>query len=465
MHHFPVVVAEDRRSSPPRPAANRALLRKILAAITALCAAIGLTAPAAAERQMTVAKNGRVAIFVVSDLSAGFGGVERLVYNIAEDAAIIKMRNTLTPHYRRVIALERQGFTAAQLRAAIMNAGALPGTSAPVTQPVIDLFIVSHGSTETLQLYDPATSKTVSMAVGAITTALEPLPANVKARLRAVISVACYGDLHAGPFLEFGFKANLGSKKIVTDTASAFQLMLDQWVGGATIDHVVDTVNARRIGGDRAGRVFYTGRPHLANNVDSTRVLRGDPDITINRHIMAAQNYAQFNPVLTTRASHRIGKFGGGSKPILCPVGYMMTGLHGRTGAGVDAIGPICNQLPGYGNGAEVRPAANGGSGGQNFVRKCKAGEVLSSLTVRAGQVVEQIVMRCAPVVQIVSGQPLKAGQAIAGHVASNPIGSRPRSTSVNAACGSDRLAVGLSLRSGTMVDRIGLRCGKRPQI
>lgn len=82
----------------------------------------------------------------------------------------------------------------------------------------------------------------------------------------------------------------------------------------------------------------------------------------------------------------------GGYTQLLCPSGYRMTGIYGRAGSYIDAVGIVCkseSQSQTYTSGVV------GGPGGTAFELSCPLGQFATDLKGRAGSYLNQLYLGC----------------------------------------------------------------------
>jgi hypothetical protein len=152
-----------------------------------------------------------------------------------------------------------------------------------------------------------------------------------------------------------------------------------------------------------------------------------------------------------------VGGAGGTAYTLDCGPGKLLTGLRGRAGMNVDAVGVLC--APVLANGALGSTSAvgsiKGGSGGQSMEIRCATGSVVTSLNVNYGTVLNQIKLRCH---QWSSAERRFTGY---GTYPSDALGV-PRSVdhSMKLECAAGvQPGAGIRGRSGWIVDAIGLIC------
>lgn len=86
------------------------------------------------------------------------------------------------------------------------------------------------------------------------------------------------------------------------------------------------------------------------------------------------------------------GASAGGYTQLSCPAGYRVTGLHGRAGTYIDALGIVCKDER---QAQTWRSAAAGGSGGTAFEVSCPAGQFATDLAGYAGSYLNQLALGC----------------------------------------------------------------------
>ena len=154
---------------------------------------------------------------------------------------------------------------------------------------------------------------------------------------------------------------------------------------------------------------------------------------------------------------------GGGGSPwsLDCPTGHVAIGLRGNAGDDIDATELVCAVVTdvtgGYPDlGAQISAgfSPDGGGGGSNYgnALMCAAGEVLVGLQVRAGNagfgvIVDQLGVRCQSAASAFSSSGL---QGVDGSGAPLLI----------LQCPADTFVLGLTGRSGLVMDQVGIACG-----
>jgi hypothetical protein len=107
-------------------------------------------------------------------------------------------------------------------------------------------------------------------------------------------------------------------------------------------------------------------------------------------------------PSPTRAAEYSTPMFGGGggnqSYNLDCGPGSVIVGVISKTGMFVDAIGIICQRVNQNGSlGEEFTRGPVGGTGGVPRTGRCKQGNVVQGIIVRAGQVIDDGSFLCSP--------------------------------------------------------------------
>lgn len=156
-------------------------------------------------------------------------------------------------------------------------------------------------------------------------------------------------------------------------------------------------------------------------------------------------------------AQPQFGGTGGNAFEAVCGAKEAMVGIAGRNGAMLDAVEVLCARI-GL-DGKYVSPprktARYGGGGGGDFSLACPTDHVATGIVGRAGGLIDALGVICSKInmnYTFGSWSPGSAGPTL------GPAGGGGGSQ-FSSDCGYNPPAVGLSGRAGTLVDRVGLKC------
>jgi hypothetical protein len=199
---------------------------------------------------------------------------ERSLYRAIEWGADFSARVLLRAAYRQRMLLRGDAATASTLVAALAEATGAPGVRA------VDLAIHPHGTHERLVLADGAVD------VDEVATQVRAAVGEAqRRRLRTVFSTACYGARHLDAWSRAGFAAAVGARGIYADGVTSVPVMLRSWAAARTVEQCVRSANAdptRHVQDWLAARFYAsTGRAQQAERVDSTRVVGGAGEVTV----------------------------------------------------------------------------------------------------------------------------------------------------------------------------------------
>ncbi|MCU0866714.1 MAG: hypothetical protein MUC36_23265 [Planctomycetes bacterium] len=207
-------------------------------------------------------------------LSNGYTGPERALYEFIEVSSQGVAATILGPQYRRIHVLRGAEATLTGFKNALRSAASTAGVEA------VDVLLNSHGLTDGIE-FDDGVHK-----AAAIHAELSDLSADVRGKLRAMFSTACFGASHLSTWNSIGFTAAIGSVGIYADSAVSFAPMLARWAGEGSLADAVAVANAADVGNamDELARAYYsaTQRQTLADQVDSTRRVVGEASIRIH---------------------------------------------------------------------------------------------------------------------------------------------------------------------------------------
>ena len=158
----------------------------------------------------------------------------------------------------------------------------------------------------------------------------------------------------------------------------------------------------------------------------------------------SASSFAQGN-------SPTAGGSGGAPFSVLCGVGQVLIGVKGTSGNYISSVQGICASINEI-----LMPVGTGttdeaGGSGSSFQQRCPSGNAVRGLNVATGWYVDSLRIRCGALV---------VGGTVSGFN-TNPLraGGGGGNTVSNLDCPNGLPARGLVGRSGSWIDRIGLRC------
>jgi hypothetical protein len=248
-------------------------IHKLTSLSLVVLASLGLgTAPRA---EVTIAKSQREALVFIADLSQG-DAAQRAFYDFVEFGAEALAHINLDPNYGAVTYVKGAATTRARL------SDELDRITNRSTVKAVDLIFVTHGLDSKVLFANGKVSMTTVR-----NDILSKLTINQRKKLRAVFSTACFGSSHRTAWLQSGFKVASGSRKIYADSAVSYAPFLVAWANGATFSQAVALANAADVGNamDVAAMTMYLlmGRPDLAAQVDSHRLVSGLGGLRINK--------------------------------------------------------------------------------------------------------------------------------------------------------------------------------------
>lgn len=145
------------------------------------------------------------------------------------------------------------------------------------TVEAIDVLVMIHGLDKKLVFVDETCdTRALSADIGDL---------NLKHKLRLLYSTACYGLSHADDFINAGFSAAVGAKKVNANAATEVPVLFTMWARG---DRLRDAVAAgetpiTRLPADAAARWFgRINRTSWRDEVNSDKEIAGDVELTIN---------------------------------------------------------------------------------------------------------------------------------------------------------------------------------------
>ena len=206
-------------------------------------------------------------------LSAGYTGGERTLYDFIEASSEGLVATALNQKYRKIHVLKGDNATLAKFTTTLQTAANSAGVAA------VDVVFNTHGNSNKVYFKDgEKTTNTVKNALNA-------LPADVRAKFRAVFSSACFGKTHLSMWTNVGFSVASGSEGIYADSAVSFVPFLTTWGAEATFAASVQVANAADVGNiaDNLAIAYYnsTNQSARAGQVDSTRSIAGNGQIRL----------------------------------------------------------------------------------------------------------------------------------------------------------------------------------------
>jgi hypothetical protein len=213
---------------------------------------------------MTVDRERRAAL-VASRLNGSGPHDVAWLYRGLETNGTHEAHQILGPAYGQVVLLSGYNLTTLSLVAALDQ---LASSRAVVA---IDVLLLVHGHDQQLVFSDSEIRSAASVAGRIMETDAVP-------KLRLLYTTASYGASLAPPLLEAGFSTVIGASRKNTTGIGEFRSLLGQWTAGASASRALaraDRAGARRVR-DTMARIL--GR---VDDVDSRKVLVGDPDLTI----------------------------------------------------------------------------------------------------------------------------------------------------------------------------------------
>jgi hypothetical protein len=211
---------------------------------------------------MRVERGDRV-LLIVSNVSHNVGKWQWL-YRWLDDNAVRLGTTMMKPHYRRISTLKGGQVTrlafVTRIRALARHRDTL----------ALDVILNVHGRPDALKFADGWAE------VAGVGADLGSLGAGE--RLRLLYSTCCYGAEHAGGFVEAGFAAASGARKVNTNGTFDYPTQLDRWRDGHPYSEAVNAGNQAAMLTVHDGLAKAFGFP----DADSYKVLVGDGSITIN---------------------------------------------------------------------------------------------------------------------------------------------------------------------------------------
>jgi hypothetical protein len=141
----------------------------------------------------------------------------------------------------------------------------------------VDLILMVHGEPDNVVLAAEDGAGTNSVSAADLADDLISLP-ELNGKLRLCYSTACFGDSHATAFLAAGFTAVIGAKGVNANSATELPLLLRRWARGDSVSSALSHADNAEV---RVATDFIARRVGFGD-ADSEKVLRGDPNTTID---------------------------------------------------------------------------------------------------------------------------------------------------------------------------------------
>lgn len=214
---------------------------------------------------MSIKKNERVLI-VINHISSGDTDY---LYRFIEAAGRITVSTILGDDYAQIVKLYDKNATLAKL----INALKAQGGKASVKR--IDLIVNLHGAKGKIVFFDGVKSSSdIKLKIQAL---------NINPKLRLAYSTCCWGDTHSKDFVNAGFDAAIGSRKVNANAAVEFAPLLGLWQFNTKLSDCLAPTIPPTPAADTAARAFGAAAGYSwCNDVDSRKVIRGNSNIKIS---------------------------------------------------------------------------------------------------------------------------------------------------------------------------------------
>ena len=214
---------------------------------------------------MSISKNERVLI-VINEIAKG---ETDYLYSFIEGAGRVTVQTILGDDYEKIVKLYDANATLAKLIAALKTQGARNSIKR------IDLIVMLHGNPGVIIFKDGSkNSSDVKDQIKAL---------NLKPKLRLVYSTCCFGDSHSLDFIAAGFDSAIGSKKVNANAAVEFGPLLSLWQFDVNLsDCLAPTIPLTPVADAAATAYGQAADTFWKDNVNSTKMLRGNPNLTIS---------------------------------------------------------------------------------------------------------------------------------------------------------------------------------------
>lgn len=140
----------------------------------------------------------------------------------------------------------------------------------------IDVLVMLHGLDKRLVFVDD------TYHTSELSTQIRDL--NLTKKLRLLYSTACYGLSHADDFVNAGFSAAVGAKKVNANAAAEVPVLFTRWATGARLRDAVAEGESpvTRVPLDRVAKLFARiNNVSWRDEVNSDKEIIGDAEITI----------------------------------------------------------------------------------------------------------------------------------------------------------------------------------------
>ncbi|RZJ07582.1 MAG: hypothetical protein EOP39_16010 [Rubrivivax sp.] len=214
---------------------------------------------------MAIQRQDRVLI-IVNHLASGDTDY---LYRFIESAGRATVEATLGDDYASLVKLYGGNATRARFIAALRREGAKPAVKR------IDVVLMLHGSPGEVVFRDgDADTSALASDIAAL---------NVRSKLRLMYSTCCYGDTHSADWLNAGFDAAIGAKKVNANAAVELAPLLSLWQFNFKASECLAPTVPPTGANDTAARAY--GRHNQlswAGDVNSTKVIRGNANVRIS---------------------------------------------------------------------------------------------------------------------------------------------------------------------------------------
>lgn len=214
---------------------------------------------------MSISKNERVLIVINHVASGEFD----YLYRFIEAASRATVETILKDDYEKIVKLYGVNATLVKLIDNLKTEGARNSIKR------IDLIVNLHGTPGEIVFEDVRKKSTeVRDKIKAL---------NLGSKLRLVYSTCCDGDSHSADFIAAGFDSAIGSKKVNANAAVEFATFLSLWQFDFKLEDCLAPTIPPTPASDAAARLYgQVANTKWKDRVDSTKVIRGNPNIKIS---------------------------------------------------------------------------------------------------------------------------------------------------------------------------------------